>query len=65
MTTPELLPCPRCRRPDPTHIPAAYGFSEAVCCPCGIDFDGSPEEWNTRAPLSPAVLGELKGHEQR
>jgi hypothetical protein len=52
----DLLPCPRCQRPNPIHHGVeAYGFSESVSCPCGIDFDGSAEEWNTRATLSPAA----------
>jgi hypothetical protein len=54
-----LVPCWRCGTL-PTHSPAGYGVSEAVSCPCGIDFDGSPEEWNRRDPAVLADLPEVK-----
>lgn len=43
-----LLPCPFCGG-EAKHSPKGWGYAETVSCGCGVDFDGSPEEWNTRA----------------
>jgi Restriction alleviation protein Lar len=69
MTTPELLPCPFCGG-HASLVSPAMG-RPYVCCDDNFCTGPKPSAdqaiaaWNTRAPLSPAVLGELKGHEQR
>jgi hypothetical protein len=69
MTTPELLPCPFCGGEAYTKDYGAYheGVWIIGCpsdqCPAEaavVDtLDAATRAWNTRAPLSPAVLAEL------
>ena len=50
---PDLLPCPFCGGSDLRHQKKILGYSEAVWCPCGVDYAGSLDEWNTRALTTP------------
>lgn len=51
----DLLPCSFCGG-QPKHLSGGFGFGESVCCACGCDFDGTPEQWNRRA--TPAASSE-------
>lgn len=72
MTTPELLPCPWCGEDayddEPTWriFGKRTGHAYAIACsnceassPGGHTTSSAIAAWNTRAPLSPAVLAEL------
>lgn len=43
-----LLPCPRCGGTVLHYFEGNKHVCEYVSCACGIDFCGTPEQWNTR-----------------
>lgn len=67
MTTPDPKTCPFCGKSLRwSDLYREYDHPVSRCFLAGMTIKKAViTAWNTRAPQSPAVLGELKGHEQR